>query len=398
MIIRSDKERIMEKCIICQKEYEGYICYDCKTTVDIEDFLKNIKSPLKEFYRISLSTYSGKPIKTIRPYIYEVYDEIIDGLTKQQQNILKSMYLDASYKDYKYFDAEEKAKELRDADVDSTIINLLLAEYYITTRRYEIADELLAKVSDTEEKRKLLEKNEKQKANRDAGRKEFLPNPKENKEKAQNAYIEFMESIGFKIEMKKPKPKPIPWADYPEILEINNPNFDSFVAFDLETTGFSPKIDAIIDFGAVKVVNGEVVETKEFIFEELCKPYKKSINKNITELTGISPSMVEYSRDMWEVMKDFMDFVGDNILVGYNCIKFDAQFLRRAGRYAHTIVRNPIFDVMKYAQSQKDLLKIDNLKLGSLTEYFGIENKRAHRALPDAVATAKVFLKLKEKQ
>ena len=423
------------KCIICQKECDSYICEECRSNLDVdafaeelrtyrastgenefwnsvieelgalttfkeqvtEDFVSTLDSPLKEYYTIVIPSYGWKVSKKNYDYLFDCYDRIIDDLSPEQQNRLKGMLLDALWKDYKYSKAEDLAKELSCCEDNYDITHLVLAEYYIITRRYEKADEILDKVPDTyNEKTKLLEKNEKQKANRDAGKKEYVPNPKENKEEVKKAYVEFIQSLGMDIVVKKSTPKPITWADYPEIIETTDPTFDSFVAFDLETTGFSPKTDSIIDFGAIKVVSGEVVESKEFIFQELCKPFKSKVDEHITELTGIAPDMVKDARPMWEVMNDFMDFVGDYPLVGYNCVKFDAEFLRRAGRYTHRVIENPVFDVMKYAQSKKNLLGTDDLKLGSLTDYFGIENKRAHRALPDAVATAEVFLKLKE--
>lgn len=92
-----------------------------------------------------------------------------------------------------------------------------------------------------------------------------------------------------------------------------------------------------------------------------------------------------------------MDFVGDMPLVGYNCIKFDNKFMERAGRYAHIIVTNPIFDVMRYAEKFADELGIakNSLSLANIAAALDISNERAHRALADAVTTAKVYLQLK---
>lgn len=102
---------------------------------------------------------------------------------------------------------------------------------------------------------------------------------------------------------------------------------------------------------------------------------------------------------MWEVTPDFLKFVGDSILVGYNCIAFDGKFLIRAGRYSNIIIKNMYFDVMRYSDNFKDQLGIDRSKkcsLEKLAKALEIENPKAHRALADAITTAKVFLKLKE--
>ena len=101
---------------------------------------------------------------------------------------------------------------------------------------------------------------------------------------------------------------------------------------------------------------------------------------------------------MWEVTPDFLKFVGDSILVGFNCMAFDSRFMVRAGRYSNIIIDNKYFDVMRYADQFKERLGIDSKKI-SLEELAGkldIENPEAHRALADAITTARVFLKLKE--
>lgn len=104
------------------------------------------------------------------------------------------------------------------------------------------------------------------------------------------------------------------------------------------------------------------------------------------------------ARQMWEVTPDFMRFVGDCVLVGFNSIKFDSKFLVRAGRYSNLIIETPHFDVKRYAESMKDKLGIEGrgISLAKLSEKLGIENPRAHRTLADAVTTARVYLKLKE--
>ena len=101
---------------------------------------------------------------------------------------------------------------------------------------------------------------------------------------------------------------------------------------------------------------------------------------------------------MWEVIPDFMRFVGDDILVGYNSIKFDAKFLCRAGRYCNEIYPNKHFDVLRYVKELKDTIHYNkaNFELATVGEFLEIENPEAHRALADAITTAKIYLKLKE--
>ena len=88
---------------------------------------------------------------------------------------------------------------------------------------------------------------------------------------------------------------------------------DTYVVFDLETTGFSSVKDKIIEIGAVKVVEGRITER----FSTFVNP-KRPIPFEITQLTGISDQMVMDAPDIESVLPDFMEFVGDAVLVAHN--------------------------------------------------------------------------------
>ena len=141
-----------------------------------------------------------------------------------------------------------------------------------------------------------------------------------------------------------------------------------------------------------------MVETAEFTFQEFVKPFKRSLQPQVTELTGITKDDVMDARQMWEVTPDFMNFARDNVLVGFNSLHFDSKFLVRAGRYSNLIIENLHFDVQRYAENFREKLGIDDkrISLARLVEKLGIENPRAHRALADAITTARAYLKLKE--
>ena len=212
-------------------------------------------------------------------------------------------------------------------------------------------------------------------------------------------YFDFLESVGVSCEKPRKVPTPLPKDDYPRIKGITNDDFESFVAFDFETTGTNSNQDAIIEVGAIKVIDGKIIESKEYIFQEFVKPYKKKIPEKIKEITGIDNADVENARDMWEVIPDFMEFVGDLPLVGFNSNAFDCRFLERAGRYSHIIIKNDSFDVMTYANSFKKELNIkkERCSLADLSVALSITNPQAHRALADAITTAKVFIELKRR-
>jgi len=321
------------------------------------------------------------------------------------------MVLGALFMDYRYEDADLLAGELLEEDALPTQAYYNLADFYSKTRRYDEADDAMdaaARIYGTEQTEilfgKLAESNRKYREKEAQGKQQYMPNPKENKDEARKAYIDYLASIGIEVEIsvastpKSSIPKAIPRDQYPAPKEIRDADFDTFVAYDLETTGLSPKTDAIIEIGAVKVCGGKVVESREVVFQEFVRPYKKGVREEITQLTGITKDDVKEARQMWEVFPDFMEFAGDCVLVGYNNVKFDSRFLVRAGRYSNIIMQNPQFDVMKYADGFRNKLGItdEKLSLEILSKKLGIENPEAHRALADAITTARVYLRLKE--
>ena len=98
---------------------------------------------------------------------------------------------------------------------------------------------------------------------------------------------------------------------------------ESYVAFDLETTGLRPKYDKILEIGAVKVICGEVTQTYETFVD--CGA---EIPERITQLTGITQEMVAGSSGTREAVERFLDFAGDSVLLGHNVL-FDYSFMKR---------------------------------------------------------------------
>ena len=112
-----------------------------------------------------------------------------------------------------------------------------------------------------------------------------------------------------------------------DALIINDPNdkelSQSFVVFDIETTGFSNVNDKITEIGAVKIENFKVVDR----FSELINP-QKDISYKIQELTGITNDMVRDKPTIEEILPKFMEFVGDSVLVAHNAA-FDVGFIKK---------------------------------------------------------------------
>ena len=178
--------------------------------------------------------------------------------------------------------------------------------------------------------------------------------------------------------------------------ELKNPDFDSFVAFDIETSGTfgaeNGDVPAeITEIGAVRVVNGKVEERKDW----LCNPGRKIVPQ-IARLTKITDSMVADAPPVDEVIKEFAVFVSDLPLVGHNIKASDLHYITRALKRAGIAMDNAFFDTYVYAKTLKDQYGWENVKLETLSQYFGIEQDSAHRAYCDAEANAGVYFKLKE--
>ena len=156
-----------------------------------------------------------------------------------------------------------------------------------------------------------------------------------------------------------------------------------YVAFDLETTGLNVETDYIIEIGALKVKDGKVCER----FMEFVKP-QMPISPMITNITGITNEMVAGARNTRDIIRDFVEFCGDFVLIGHN-IMFDYKFTKKyASEYGYSFEKSGI-DTLKIAR--KTLCDLEPKSLGTLCEHYNIINQAAHRAYHDALATAKLY-------
>ena len=162
---------------------------------------------------------------------------------------------------------------------------------------------------------------------------------------------------------------------------------DEYVVLDLEMTGLSAKTDHIIEIGAVKIKNNEIIETMDCLVNPRCM-----IPSRVSELTGITDEMVQNGRDKDEAVAALLAFIDGHILVGQN-INFDYSFLKQWAVNHKKPLEVSACDTLKLARV---LLPAEqSKKLESLCSYFGIERKREHRALDDAIETWQIFEKLK---
>lgn len=169
---------------------------------------------------------------------------------------------------------------------------------------------------------------------------------------------------------------------------VCNGTYRSFVCLDFETTGLSGKKDCVTEIGAVKVLDGAVVQK----FSTLVNP-GRPIPPRVVSLTGISNDMVEDYPKIQQLLPIFLTFLGDLPLVCHNA-KFDCKFLERDLLNMGRTIENPVDDTLQL--SRLKLKEIPSHSLGYLTDYFSIPLNDAHRAWCDAEATAYLYLRLQQ--
>ncbi|MFD1735853.1 PolC-type DNA polymerase III [Bacillus salitolerans] len=162
---------------------------------------------------------------------------------------------------------------------------------------------------------------------------------------------------------------------------------DTFVVFDVETTGLSAVYDTIIELAAVKVHDGQVIDR----FEAFANPHHP-LSATTIELTGITDDMVRDAPEVAEVVERFKNWIGDSVLVAHNA-SFDMGFLNVAyKKLGYQKAVNPVIDTLELARFLLPDMK--NHRLNTLCKKFDIELTQHHRAIYDAEATGYLLLRL----
>lgn len=164
----------------------------------------------------------------------------------------------------------------------------------------------------------------------------------------------------------------------------------SFVMIDLETTGLNSYNAEIIEFAAIKYINGQPVDK----FHTLINPGVK-IPKDATQVNHITDKMVEDQPRMDVVIDKIYDFINHEVLAGYN-VEFDIQFLNQAfkkhGKYIENII---VIDVLTLARKALRKSEVENYKLDTIKQYFQIDTP-SHRALDDCNSAFQVMVRCVE--
>jgi DNA polymerase III epsilon subunit family exonuclease len=161
-----------------------------------------------------------------------------------------------------------------------------------------------------------------------------------------------------------------------------------FVVFDLETTGLSVERCRICELGAVRVRGLELVDS----FESLVNP-GAPLPQQVARLTGLRDQELRRAPSVNGVLRRFLAFAGDDLLVAHNA-RFDQRFLERQLLLKHG--RRLSEPPLCTAALARRLLegRVRRVGLASLAHFFGVPTRPCHRALPDAEATAQVLVHL----
>ena len=163
---------------------------------------------------------------------------------------------------------------------------------------------------------------------------------------------------------------------------------DSYVVFDLETTGLSPDKNKIIEIGAVKVVDGAITERfSTFVNPEVPIPY------NIEQLTSIKDDMVLDAPRIEEILPEFMKFCEGTVMVAHNA-EFDTGFIRKNCERMGLPFDFTIADTVALARIL--LPQLNRFKLDTVAKAVGVSLDHHHRAVDDAACTAEIFVKFIE--
>ena len=160
---------------------------------------------------------------------------------------------------------------------------------------------------------------------------------------------------------------------------------ESFVAIDIETTGLNKNVDHIVELAAIRFVHG--IEQDKMI--SLVKP-PTPIPQSAIDIHHIYNSMVSNAPIIEEVLPKFIDFIGNDVIVGHN-VNFDVGFIEVAARRIGLDPAWNYVDTISVAKKIKPGL--ENYKQATVIQALGIHQVITHRAESDCRACAQVLLK-----
>ena len=162
------------------------------------------------------------------------------------------------------------------------------------------------------------------------------------------------------------------------------PSFDDeMIVFDIETTGLSNRNCKIIEIGAVKIKEGNIIDTIDFFVDP-----EQPIPPEITELTSITDDMVKGQIKEREAIEKFLDFAGDRLLIAHNA-NFDVGFIRIAAERHNIPFENTYLDTVGLSRYVNP--ELNKHKLDVIAEHYNLHEFHHHRASDDAQMLAEIF-------
>lgn len=157
------------------------------------------------------------------------------------------------------------------------------------------------------------------------------------------------------------------------------------VVFDIETTGFSPLKNRIIEIGAVRVEEGRIVDKfSSFVNPDVPIPFE------IEKLTGINDNMVLDAPKIDRVLPEFLEFCRGAVMVAHNA-GFDISFIKENARQQGLEFNPTVLDTVSLARVL--LPNLNRFKLDTVAKELKINLANHHRAVDDAGATAEIFVR-----
>ena len=168
---------------------------------------------------------------------------------------------------------------------------------------------------------------------------------------------------------------------------------ETYVVFDLETTGlYADKGDSIIEIGAVKMINGKIIDT----FDTFVNPNVK-LSSEIISITGITDEMLVDAPNEEDAVKAFIDWVGEYPMVAHNA-KFDISFINSAYRkYNLGVLNNTLIDTLGLSRYLESNERYHNLATLVVSYNIPWDEEKHHRADYDAKGTALILDKMLKK-
>jgi DNA polymerase-3 subunit epsilon len=163
----------------------------------------------------------------------------------------------------------------------------------------------------------------------------------------------------------------------------------NYTVFDTETTGLEPSSgDEIVSIGAVRIVNGRLLEHEAF--EQLIDP-RRPMSARASEITGIDDTMLDNQPAIDKVLPAFRAFCEDTVLVAHNAA-FDMRFLHLKEEVTGVRFTQPVLDTLLLSAVINP--QLDSHALEAIAERMGVNPIGRHTALGDAIMTGEIFLRM----